>query len=149
MEYNFNLWELNLIEKLYNLKKNQSEQKLLEKAQYESKIEKIDLEIVLTKNKIDTASVERYGAISDFMVLAIHKDTMRIYIQKLNIEKNNWNLKVESIVKEIIELQKEKEQFGYLLEEQKKEKIRKILKEEEEASEEYIQSKYVKRINGD
>jgi len=133
-----------LIEKLYNLKKSQTDQKLMQKAQLESKIEKLDIEITLTQNSIATASVERIGAISDFMILTMHKNTMKMHIQKLNIEKNNINLQIESIIKEIIELQKESEQFGYILEEEKKERIKKFLLAEEEASNEYIQSKYIK-----
>jgi hypothetical protein len=133
-----------LIEKLYNLKKSQTDQKLMQKAQLESKIEKLNIEITLTQNSIATASVERIGAISDFMILTMHKNTMKMHIQKLNIEKNNVNLEIESIIKEIIELQKESEQFGYILEEEKKERINKILLAEEEASNEYIQSKYIK-----
>ncbi|MBU0925542.1 hypothetical protein KKG81_11690 [bacterium] len=133
-----------MIEKLYNLKKNQTDQKLMQKAQLESKIEKLDIEISLTQNSIATASVERIGAISDFMILTMHKNTMKMHIQKLNIEKNNINLQIESIIKEIIELQKESEQFGYILEEEKKERIKKFLLAEEEASNEYIQSKYIK-----
>lgn len=133
-----------MIEKLYNLKKSQTDQKLMQKAQLESKIEKLNIEITLTQNSIATASVERIGAISDFMILTMHKNTMKMHIQKLNIEKNNVNLEIESIIKEIIELQKESEQFGYILEEEKKERINKILLAEEEASNEYIQSKYIK-----
>ena len=116
----------------------------MQKAQLESKIEKLNIEITLTQNSIATASVERIGAISDFMILTMHKNTMKMHIQKLNIEKNNVNLEIESIIKEIIELQKESEQFGYILEEEKKERINKILLAEEEASNEYIQSKYIK-----
>lgn len=134
-----------MIEKLYNLKKNQTDQKLMQKAQFESKIEKLDIEIALTKNSIDTASVERYGAISDFMILTMHKNTMKMHIQKLDNEKRNINLQIESLIKEIIELQKEAEQFAYILDEERKEAIRKILVAEEEASTEYMQSKYINR----
>ena len=115
-----------MIKKLYNLKKNQTEQKLIQKSLFESKIEQIDAEILLTKNRIDTASVEKFGAISDFMILTIHKNTMKMHIQKLNVEKNGIYLQIENIIKEIIELQKETEQFGYLLEEEKKEAMLKI-----------------------
>jgi hypothetical protein len=133
-----------LIEKLYNLKKNQTDQKLMQKSQLESKIEKLNVEITLTQNNIATVSVERFGAISDFTILTMHKNTMKMHIQKLNNEKNNINLQVENIIKEIIELQKETEQFGYILDEERNEKMKKILLEEEEASNEYIQSKYIK-----
>lgn len=135
---------INLIEKLYNLKKNQTDQKLMQKAQLESKIEKLNIEISLTQNKIYTASVEKHGAISDFMILTMHKNTMKMHIQELNSEKNSINLQIEAIIKEIIELQKESEQFGYILEEERKERMKRILLEEEEASNEYIQSKYIK-----
>ena len=134
---------INLIEKLHNLKKNQTDLKLMEKAQLESRIEKIDIEVALTKNQMDTASVEKFGAISDFMILTIHKNTMRSNILKLNNEKKGLNLEIEKVIKEIIELQKETEQFAYILEEERKEAIKKILLAEEEASTEYMQSKYI------
>ncbi|RWS49277.1 hypothetical protein CKA56_09440 [Arcobacter venerupis] len=132
-----------MIEKLYKLKKNQTDQKLMQKAQLLSRIEQIDIEILLTQNRIDTASVEKHGAISDFMILTIHKNTMKMHIQKLNKEKVLLNMDVELLLKDIIELQKEAEQFSYILEEEKKEAIKKILLAEEEASSEYIQSKYI------
>ena len=132
-----------MIEKLYKLKKNQTDQKLMQKAQIMSKIEQLDIEIVLTQNRIDTASVEKHGAISDFMILTIHKNTMKMHIQKLNNEKNTLYFQAENLTKDIIELQKEAEQFSYILEEEKKELVKKILLAEEEASNEYIQSKYI------
>lgn len=115
----------------------------MQKALLLSKIEQINIEIALTQNRIDTASVQKHGAISDFMILTIHKNTMKSHIQKLNNEKNGINMQVEVLLKEIIELQKEAEQFSYILEEEKKEAIKKILMAEEEASSEYIQSKYI------
>jgi hypothetical protein len=132
-----------LIEKLYKLKKNQTDQKLMQKAQLLSRIEQIDIEILLTQNRIDTASVEKHGAISDFMILTIHKNTMKMHIQKLNKEKELLNMEVDLLLKDIIELQKEAEQFLYILQEEKKEAIKRILLAEEEASSEYIQSKYI------
>ena len=134
-----------MIKKLYKLKKNQTDQKLMQKAQLMSKIEQINIEIVLTQNKIDTASVEKHGAISDFMILTIHKNKMKMHIQKLNKEKNILNMEIENLLKDIIELQKEAEQFSYILEEEKKELMKRILQAEEEASTEYIQSKYISR----
>ena len=133
-----------MIAKLYKLKKNQTDLKLMEKAQFMSKIEKIDIEIALTQNRIDTASVEKHGAISDFMILTIHKNTMKMHIQKLRKEIEILNKQIEIIVREIIELQKESEQFKYILEEEKAELLRKILLAEEEAANEFMQSKYIK-----
>ena len=46
-----------MIKKLYNLKKNQTDQKLMQKAQLLSKIEQINIEIALTQNRIDTATI--------------------------------------------------------------------------------------------
>jgi hypothetical protein len=136
--------EINLIQKLYNLKKNQTDQKLMQKVQLESKIEQINLEIAFTQNKIDTATVEKHGAISDFMILTIHKNTMKMHIQKLRKEEEILNKQVQALIKEIIELQKEAEQFKYILDEEKKEAFKKILLAEEEAANEYMQSKYIK-----
>jgi hypothetical protein len=48
------------------------------------------------------------------------------------------------LVNEIVELQKESEQFKYILDEEKKEKFKKILAAEEEAASEYVQSKYIR-----
>ena len=134
-----------MIDKLYKLKKTQTDQKLMQKAQLLSKIEKINIEIALTQNRIDTSSVQRYGAISDFMILTIHKNTMKMHIKELNNEKNILNKQVEDLVKDIIELQKESEQFSYILQEEKKEAIKKILAQEDEEANEYIQSKYISR----
>ncbi|AXX94044.1 MULTISPECIES: hypothetical protein [Arcobacter] len=133
-----------MIQKLYNLKKNQTDQKLMQKVQLESKIEQINLEIAFTQNKIDTATVEKHGAISDFMILTIHKNTMKMHIQKLRKEEEILNKQVQALIKEIIELQKEAEQFKYILDEEKKEAFKKILLAEEEAANEYMQSKYIK-----
>lgn len=114
----------------------------MQKAQIQSEIEKIDTEILLTKNSIDTATVQQFGAISDFTILTIHKNTMRAHIKKLEGNKVILNEKLETLIAEIIELQKETEQFAYLLDEEK-EAIKKLLLAEQEASEEYIQSKYI------
>ena len=137
-----------MIQKLYNLKKNQTDQKLMQKVQLESKIEQINLEIAFTQNKIDTATVEKHGAISDFMILTIHKNTMKMHIKDLNNERNILNIEVENLLQEIIELQKEAEQFSYILEEEKKEAIQKVLALENEEANEYIQSKYISKQKG-
>lgn len=143
MGFNTSFWKLNMIDQLYNLKKTQTDQRLMQKGQLLSKIERIDAEILITKTQIDTATVQKIGAISDFTVLQMHKNTMKSHISKLEIEKNNLNKELELLIKDIIELQKETEQFGYILEEQKQEAIRRMLVAEEEEANEYIQSKYI------
>ncbi len=132
-----------MIAKLHELKKMQTDQKLIEKGQLMAKISRIEDEIMFTENKINTTSVQKHGAISDFAVLAIHKNTMKEYIIKLNNEKIILQKQVESLVIEIVELQKQTEQYAYILKEQKDEAFRKVLYMEEEAASEYIQSKYI------
>ncbi len=134
-----------MIDKLYKLKKNQTDQKLVQKSQLLAKIEQINIEIELTQNRIDTATVQKHGAISDFMILTIHKNTMKMHISELNNEKNILNMQVENLLKDIIELQKEAEQFSYILEEERKEAIKKVLLLESEEANEYIQSKYISK----
>jgi len=132
-----------MIDQLYSLKKLQSDQKLMEKAQLQSKINQLDAEIMLTHNQINSACVQKFGAISDFAVLEMHKNTMKEHVKKLESEKLGIAAKMEKVVEEIIELQKETEQFEYILDEIKQEKQLKLLKAEVEAAEEYVQSKYI------
>ena len=110
-----------MIDQLYNLKKTQTDQKLMQKGQLLSKIERLDAEILITKTQIDTATVQKFGAISDFTVLQMHKNTMKLHIRKLELEKNSLKEELDMLIKDIIGLQKETEQFGYILEEQKQE----------------------------
>lgn len=134
-----------MIAKLFNLKTNQRDQQLTIKSQIDSRIEQIDSEILLTKHSIDTASVQKNGAISDFVILTMHKDTMRMYIQKLQNEKLTLSKDLEKIIEKIIELQRESEQFKYILEEQKQEAKVAALKLEQDEIEEFIQSKYIRK----
>jgi hypothetical protein len=57
-------------------------------------------------------------------------------------------MEVENLLQDIIELQKEAEQFSYILEEEKKEAIQKVLALENEEANEYIQSKYISKQKG-
>ncbi|TLT00817.1 hypothetical protein [Aliarcobacter cibarius] len=134
-----------MINKLYNLKKNQTDQILIQKSQIDSRIDQIDAEILLTKNSIASATVQKNGAIADFMILTMHKDTMKLHIAKLESEKAKLNEELKKIVEEIIELQKQSEQFKYILEEQKIEAKAAQLKLEQETTEEFIQSKYIRK----
>ena len=143
MGLNFGIWKLDMFSKLYELKKIQTDKKVMEKVQVENEIERIDLEIMLLREKINTASVDRYGAISDFAILTMHKDSLRVDIKRLEEEKRLYFNDLEEIKKELVEVQKEQEQFAYLVEEEKKMKIAKILKDEQEQADEFIQSKYI------
>jgi len=133
-----------LIKQLYNLKKNQTEQKLSEKSALEKEVDRIEEEVESTQYRINTATVERLGSISDFMVLAMHKDSLRFYIKELLIKKNNLLKKIEALLSEIIELQKQSEQYKYILEEQMKEKNKMLMDIQALEAEEFIQSKYIR-----
>ena len=132
-----------MIKKLYNLKKMQTDQKVLEKAQLVSKISDIDDEIMSTNQQMNTATVNKFGAISDFAILQIHKNTMKSHIMKLESDKIKLQTQVSELMEIIVELQKEKEKFDYLVKEEKKRKFKALLKAEEEEAAEYMQSKYI------
>jgi len=133
-----------LIKQLYNLKKNQTEQKLSEKSALEKEVDRIEEEVESTQYRINTATVQKFGSISDFMVLAMHKDSLRFYIKELLIKKNDLLKKIEALLGEIIELQKQSEQYKYILEEQMKEKNKMLMDIQALEAEEFIQSKYIR-----
>lgn len=147
MEYDFNIWKIILINKLYNLKKTQTEQKLIEKATLEQEVYQIDEDMGEINHRINTATVEKLGSISDFMILAMHKDSLRFEVKKLLNKKNQLLKKIDDIFLEIIELQKESEQYKYILDEEKERKRKEVLHLELLESEEFIQSKYIKGKN--
>jgi len=134
-----------MIQKLHNLKKSQTDQKLIYKAEIVNSIALFDEQINELSVGINTASVDRYGAISDFKILEIHKDTLRIELKKLKGQKNILTTKLYKLDLEIVQLQKEAEQYAYLLKEEKKELYKKLLVAEEEAASEFVQSKYIAR----
>jgi hypothetical protein len=131
-----------MINKLYNLKKIQTQQQILQKQQVISKISSLDNEIDLTNKNISTTTVQTIGAISDFKILEIHKNTMKNYIVKLNKEKVHLVKKIKEFDKIIIELNKETEQFKYIKQKQEEEQNKKFLKQEEEIASEYVQAQW-------
>jgi len=134
-----------MIEQLYDLKKKQIDQKLMEKSLLLSKLESFNAEILITKTQIDRTSVQKFGAISDFTILQMHKNTMRLHIKKIEVKKKTLDKEIELILEEIVQLQKETEQYSYILKEQNQEVIKKLLLTEKEEASEYIQSKYISK----
>lgn len=132
-----------MIEKLYKLKQQQINQQVLLKQQSIAKIDEIDKELNATIQSYHNAKLDIMGAISDFRVLQIHKDTMKSHIIKLNKDKLTIAQQIEYYDNIIVELNKESEQFNYILEENKKEKLKKISKDEEIVADEYMQAKYM------
>jgi len=132
-----------MIDKLYKLKQQQINQQILLKQQALSKIEDIDMQIHNTSQSYHSATVDIMGAISDFRVLQIHKETMKDHIIKLNQKKTKLKQQVDYYDTIILSLNKESEQFNYILQEKKKEKFKQIQKLEEIVASEYMQAKYI------
>lgn len=132
-----------MIDKIYKFKQQQINQQISLKQQALSKIDEIDKELIETNNRLNGVSVDVMGAISDFRVLQIHKETMKEHMIKLAKNKEMLQKQIEGYDKVIVELNKESEQFNYILEEQKQEKLKEILKLEELAASEYMQAKYI------
>ena len=134
-----------MIDQLYKLKQQQINQQVLLKQQALSKINDIDDELLLTNKKLHTTTVDIMGAISDFRVLEIHKDTMKEHIIKLSQNKEHLKKQIEHYDGIIININKESEQFNYILQELKREKLKEIERQEEIVAAEYMQAKYIKQ----
>ena len=134
-----------MIDKLYKLKQQQINQQVLLKQQALSKIGEIDAQLIETNTRLHTAGVEIMGAISDFRVLQIHKETMKEHIVKLSQNKTHLKKQIEYYDSIIVELNKEGEQLNYILQEQKQERLKNIEKQEELVASEYMQAKFIKK----
>ncbi len=130
-----------MIDKLYSLKQKQINQQVLLKQQVLHKIDSINEELTQTIRSLKSATVNVMGSISDFRVLEIHKQTLKNHIAKLGQQKLHYLQQVEVYDQNIITLNKESEQFLYILQEEKKRKYKEVVKQEELASSEYVQSK--------
>lgn len=132
-----------MIDKLYKMTEQQINQQVLQKQQLVSKVEALDEELSQTIHDLKTASVNIMGAISDFRVLEIHKATMKDKIVQLGQQKLGLLQQIEQYDQKIIALNRESEQFNYILQEQKREKLKEINKQEELTASEYMQVKYI------
>jgi len=137
-----------MINKIYKLKQQQINQQVLLKQQILSKIDDINNELSQTNHELNSATVNVMGAISDFRVLQIHKDTMKEHMIQLGRKKLHYLQQVEHHNSIIVDLNKESEQFHYILQEEKREKLKQILKQEEETSAEYMQIKHIQNKKG-
>ena len=132
-----------MINKLYKLKQQQINQQVLLKQQSLSKIDDIDKELQKTHHAFHHTTLDVMGAISDFRVLQIHKETMKDHMIKLSQKKASLIKQIEHYDTIIISLNKESEQFNYILQENKKVALKKTLKHEEEVAAEYMQAKFI------
>ena len=143
MEYDTNFWSgLVMIKKLHNLKKTQLDQKIILKQQVLNMIDSIDAEIFEINKKLSQTGVEKFGAIGDFQILEIHKNSMRFEKRKKEKQKFNLENQLKTFNLGIIEFQKEVEKYKYLLKMELKEKIKKQMKYDEEIASEFVQAKY-------
>jgi hypothetical protein len=132
-----------MINKLYNFKNIQLEQQIVQKRQILSQIFEIDEKIGQTTTSLSTATVKLFGSIGDFKVLAIHKNSMKFEIAKLERDKKILEVKITALDKVIVEYQKEIEQYGYILKEETKKRLKKEEKNDEMVASEYMQSKWM------
>ncbi|MCK9162394.1 MAG: hypothetical protein GX118_06280 [Arcobacter butzleri] len=132
-----------MIKKLYNLKTLQADQKIIEKLKLQNQIYDLENEINSLKDALSHTSVNRYGPISDFAILEIHKATLKDKITIFEIQKSNLYKLILNVDVEIANLQKESEQFKYILNEEKKKKIKQFLKDEDIKADEYMQTKMI------
>lgn len=142
MEFDFGIWKLVMIEKLYKLNKSQVDLKILEKVTCVNEISEIDEKIEGIWQEVNRATVDRHGAISDFAILQMHKDNLKKIIKDFSLKKTKLENRLKRIDNQIVDLQRESEKYKYLLDLEKKEKFKKMLKNDEESANEYIQSRY-------
>jgi len=134
-----------MIDKLYKMTEQQINQQVVQKQQLVSKVEELNIELSRTIKDLKSATVSVMGAISDFRVLEIHKATMKDKIVQLGQQKLRLLQEIEQYDQKIIALNRESEQFNYILLEQKKAKLKEINKKEELTASEYMQVKFIKK----
>ncbi len=134
-----------MIDKLFHLKQVQIEQEILQKQMIVNRIIDIDEQITNLRNDIETVHVTPKGAIVDFQIIQMHKQTVKQQIVKLGFQKQQLQTQVDAHNNKIILLQKESEQYEYMLNEQKKELLKEELKLEALIADEITQSKWARK----
>jgi hypothetical protein len=135
-----------MIQKLCKLKQQQIDQQLSLKQQVISKIDDIDKELVESNYQFENARIQPYGRVSDVVSLQLYKEDIKNYMVKLHKTKIELKKTLEYFDKTIMALNKEYEQFNYLLEEQKREKLKQIQKDEDLVASEYMQVKFIQNM---
>ena len=134
-----------MINKLYKLKKTQLEQQFMLKQQLIAKQFEMENEIETITLDLSSAGVEKFGAIGDFKILAIHKNSMKHKISLLQDGKRTIMMQIENFNKKIVDFQKEVEKYEYLLKVELKKKIKEEIKQEEMIASEFVLSKYARQ----
>jgi len=136
-----------MIKKLYELKKKELDRLLLQKSRLLSQLTDIDDEIEKIIYELNHTSVEKFGAINDFVMLSIHKNYLKEELKKLNYRKNNLEKNIEELNKDIVLLNKESEQYDYIIKQILKEKIKLQERKDRLITEDFVQAKYVRGLN--
>jgi chromosome segregation ATPase len=113
------------------------------KQQIVNKVNEIENQLESINESLLKMSVNKFGAIGDFKMLAIHKNSMKYEKEKLIIKKNSLSQEVLKYDKIISDFQKEIEKYSYLLKQEKKQKLKDLEKYDENIAQEYIQAKFI------
>ena len=132
-----------MIKKLYKLKKTQVDQVIAQKLRLLNRTYEIDNEIKQINNHIINSNIQKQGIMSNILYLNAYKSRLTNNIKALIEEKNNILEHIKTLELQIVELNQECEQYEYMLNLEKKEAFKKMLKDEANVSEEYIQSKLI------
>jgi len=131
-----------VIYKLHNLKKMQLDQELVAKQALVAQGFDCDNKIQELQQELNTTGVKAFGSIGDFKVLAIHKDSIKFEQNQIKNQKRLIEQKIQIHNQKIVELNKELEQYKYLIEVDKKEKRKQEEKNEELAASEFVQARW-------
>lgn len=134
-----------MIKKLHNLKNMQLNQKLIQKQELDSQMIEINTQLDEIQISLSQTGVKMFGSISDFKILAIHKNTLKNNREKLTIKKNILQKKINQLDNELIENNKEIEQYKYLLQMEKVKKMKQDLKNEELVASDFVQARWMNR----
>ena len=132
-----------MIKKLFNLKKLQLDQNFSIMQNLKNQVFAFEEQNEILAHEINTQGVSAVGAIRDFYALEIHKKNLR-QMMKNNLGEIGALQAQISIQNQIIsQLMKEKEQFGYILQQQKIQKQKEEIKVFENESSELVQYRYI------
>lgn len=134
-----------MIQKLYDLKQRELDQQSAQKQKLITQMMEYEAEIETLQLNLSQSSVKMFGSISDFKILAIHKNTMRDKKEKLQKKKVVVESQIEAIDLVIVEIAKEVEKYNYLLKEEKRKAIKAMEKVEERVANEFIQARWTNR----
>lgn len=138
-----------MIKQLYKLSKSNLERYLSKQSRLKNEILDIDEKLQDINNSINTMTIQKFGAIGDFKLLAIHKNTLKYNYQQHLTTKNSLENQLQQLTKQIKQYQQEKERYKYLLQVETKKQRLKILRDEEKVANEYTQYLFTQKIKGE